>query len=93
MRPDEIREYTDDQIRRRIGELEEELFRLRFQQATMELENPNVIGEIRRDIARMKTILRERELEEESGAAGGDEPASGEASGESPGAVGIMTDS
>jgi len=61
MKPDEIREYDDDQIRRRIRELEEEKFRLRFRSATMELENPKLIETIRRDIARMKTILHERE--------------------------------
>ena len=77
MKPDEIRDYDDDQIRRRIVELEEERFRLRFQSATMELENPNIIGQIRRDIARMKTILREREMarEGEAAAAGADEGA------------------
>lgn len=62
MKADEVRDYDDDQLRIRIGELEEEKFRLRFRSATMELENPKLIQEIRRDIARMKTILREREL-------------------------------
>jgi large subunit ribosomal protein L29 len=66
MRPEEIRELTDEQIERRIRELREETFRLRFRSATMQLENPNIIETIRRDIARMKTILRERELERES---------------------------
>lgn len=62
MRPEEIRDLTDDQIQRRIRELREETFRLRFRSATMELENPNIFKQIRKDIARMKTILREREL-------------------------------
>jgi len=65
VKADEVRDYDDDQLRMRIGELEEERFRLRFRSATMELENPKVIQEIRRDIARMKTILRERELARE----------------------------
>jgi len=73
VKADEVRDYDDDQLRIRIGELEEERFRLRFRSATMELENPKLIQQIRRDIARMKTILRERELareqEEGSGAA------------------------
>lgn len=69
MRPDEIRDYDDEQLERRINELEEEKFRLRFRSATMELENPKLIEEIRRDIARMKTILRERELAREREAA------------------------
>jgi large subunit ribosomal protein L29 len=63
MTVDEIREMTDDQIRERVGELREEFFRLRFRSAMMQLENPRLPGEVRRDIARMKTILRERELQ------------------------------
>ena len=62
MRPEDIRELTDEEIQERIQELREERFRLRFRSATMELENPKLITEIRRDIARMKTVLREREL-------------------------------
>jgi large subunit ribosomal protein L29 len=58
----DIREMTDVQILERIGELREELFRLRFRASMMELENPQLPKNIRRDIARMKTILREREL-------------------------------
>lgn len=69
MKADEIRQFDDEQIRRRILELEEERFRLRFRSATMELENPELPGQIRRDIARMKTILREREMEREREAA------------------------
>lgn len=65
MKADEVRDYDDDQLRIRIGELEEEKFRLRFRSATMELENPKLMQQIRRDIARMKTILRERELARE----------------------------
>lgn len=64
---EDIREMTDDQIRERTGELREELFRLRFRSAMMQLENPQLPRQIRREIARMKTILREREL------AGGEE--------------------
>lgn len=63
MTVDEIREMTENQIRERVGELREELFRLRFRSAMMQLENPRLPGEVRRDIARMKTILRERELQ------------------------------
>lgn len=57
---------TDDEIRDRIEELKEEQFRLRFRGATMELENPQLIKTIRRDIARLMTILHERELAEQS---------------------------
>ena len=62
MKPQDIRELTDDEIQERIRELREEQFRLRFRAATMELENPRLLTELRRDIARMMTILREREL-------------------------------
>jgi large subunit ribosomal protein L29 len=59
---EEAREMTDPQLRERVGELREELFRLRFRSAMMQLENPRVPGRIRRDIALMKTVIREREL-------------------------------
>jgi len=57
---------TDEEIHDRIKELKEEQFRLRFRSATMQLENPKLLTQIRRDIARMKTILRERELAQQS---------------------------
>ena len=56
----DIRELTDPQIRERIGELREELFRLRVRAAMMQLENPKLPRHIRRDIARMKTVIGER---------------------------------
>lgn len=62
MTAEDIREMTDSQIEERIGELREELFKLRFRSATMELENPALMKTIRRDIARLHTIAREREL-------------------------------
>jgi len=62
MKPQEIREWNETEIRARLAELQEERFRLRFRTATMELENPNILKAIKRDIARLKTILREREL-------------------------------
>jgi len=65
MKADEIREWENSEIEARMGELKEELFRLRFRSATMQLENPRLINSIRRDIARLNTILRERELAEQ----------------------------
>jgi large subunit ribosomal protein L29 len=62
MKADEIREFENTEITARLGELREELFKLRFRSATMQLENPRLIRHIRRDIARLETILREREL-------------------------------
>jgi large subunit ribosomal protein L29 len=62
MRADEIRELTVDEIQSRIAGLEEERFRLNFRSATEPLEDPLRLRWIRKDIARLKTILREREL-------------------------------
>jgi large subunit ribosomal protein L29 len=57
---------NETQLVERVGELREELFRLRFRSALMQLENPSLPRQIRREIARMKTILRERELRGET---------------------------
>lgn len=58
----DIRDMTDEEIVDQIALAKEELFRLRFRGATQELENPVLLKTLRRDIARLKTILREREL-------------------------------
>ena len=63
MRANEIRELSVEEIQSRIGELEEERFRLNFRAATEPLDDPLRLRWIRKDIARLKTILRERELE------------------------------
>ena len=60
MRTDEIRELGSDEIGNKIRELEEERFRLRFRSATEPLEDPLRLRVIRRDVARLKTILHER---------------------------------
>jgi large subunit ribosomal protein L29 len=57
----EIRELADADIRSRVAELEEERFRLRFRAATETLEDALRLRWLRRDIARLKTVLRERE--------------------------------
>ena len=62
MTGDDIREWDDTEIRARLETLSEEQFKLRFQASMMQLENPSLLKNIRRDIARLKTILREREL-------------------------------
>ena len=58
----EIRELSNEEILSKIEEAKEELFNLRFQQATGSLEKPSRLTELRKLVARMKTILREREL-------------------------------
>ena len=58
----EIRELSNDELNKKIDEYKEELFNLRFSQATGNLEKPSRINELRKLVARMKTIIREREL-------------------------------
>ena len=65
MKTGEIRDMSVDDIDARISQLQEELFRLRFRSATQELENPMLLRTLRKDIARLKTVLRERELQTE----------------------------
>jgi large subunit ribosomal protein L29 len=64
MKVNEIRNLTTDEIIAKIKESKEELFNLRFQQATGNLDKPSKIKELRHTVARLKTVLRERELEE-----------------------------
>ena len=61
MKANEIREMSLDDLRARIAELTEERFRLRFRSATESIENPMRFRALRRDIARLNTILREKE--------------------------------
>ena len=62
MKVKDIRELTTEEINKKIVDSKQELFNLRFQQATGSLEKPSRINELRKLVARMKTILREREL-------------------------------
>lgn len=62
MKIKEIRELTDQELANKMKELKEELFNLRFQQATGQLENVMRIRDVRHGIARVKTVLRERAL-------------------------------
>ena len=64
MKAKEIRDLTTSEIETNIKELKEELFNLRFQLATGQLENTARIKEVRKTIARLKTTIREREIEE-----------------------------
>ena len=61
MRAEEIREMRKEDIASRVKELEEEQFRLRFRSATEPLEDPLRLRVIRRDLARLKTVLREQQ--------------------------------
>ena len=62
MKVKEIRELSSTEINKKIVSCKEELFNLRFQQATGNLEKPSRINELRKQVARLKTVLREREL-------------------------------
>jgi large subunit ribosomal protein L29 len=62
MKAKNIRDLSTVEIQTKVNELKDELFNLRFQLATGQLDNPMRIREVRKDIARAKTILREREL-------------------------------
>ena len=61
MKPNEIRDMSVDDLKTRIDELTRERFNLRFRSATESIENPMRFRDLRRDIARMQTILREKE--------------------------------
>lgn len=63
MRPGELRELTDEELEEKVDELKEKLFNLRFQKATGELDNTAEFKKTEKDIARVKTIKREREGE------------------------------
>ena len=61
MKPMEIRELTSDDLRARVQDLDDQIFRLRIQKSMGQLEAPAKVRQLRRDLARMKTILREKE--------------------------------
>ena len=62
MKASELKALSDDEIRQKITEFSSELFNLRFQKATGQLSNTSVLSKTKRNIARVKTILREREI-------------------------------
>ncbi len=65
MKVNEIRNLTTEEINEKISEAKEELFNLRFQQASGSLEKPSRIRELRKTVARLKTVLNERVNKEE----------------------------
>ena len=62
MKAQEIRELSDKELEEKLGDLQEEQFNLKFQLATGKIQNPGGIVHLRRDIARLKTIQKERKL-------------------------------
>ena len=63
MKANDIRKLSTEELNKKIAESKEELFNLRMKQATGSLENPSRIRELRKTVARIKTILREREIQ------------------------------
>ena len=62
MKATEIRELSDKELQEKLGDLKAELFNLRFQHAINQLDNPMRISAVKKDIARIKTVLRENEI-------------------------------
>jgi len=62
MKAEDIRDWDTVEIEARLKELREEQFKLRFQSSMMEIENHGMISKVRKDIARLKTVMREREM-------------------------------
>jgi len=62
MKARELRERSDEELQRTLEELQEQLFKLRFQKSTGQIENPGKIRAVRKDIARVLTVMRERRL-------------------------------
>lgn len=62
MKASEIREKTQVELQSELSELKSELFKLRFQLATNQLDNPMKLKDVKKSIARIKTVMREREL-------------------------------
>jgi len=63
MKAKDVRERSDDELRKTLGDLEEQLFKLRFQKSTGQIENPIKIREVRKDIARVLTVMNQRQAE------------------------------
>ena len=63
MKAAEVRELTVDELRARVKELDDQIFRLRIQKSMGQLEAPGKVRDVRRDLARIKTILREKEMQ------------------------------
>ena len=65
MKASELAELNDEELAKELRDAKEELFNLRFQNVTGQLDNPHRLREVRKDIARVLTVMRQRELAEE----------------------------
>lgn len=64
MKAKEIRDLSNDELQKKVADLKVELFNLRFRAAPGQLENPSSIKDVKKDMARVKTIIREREIKQ-----------------------------
>ena len=71
MKPQQVRDMSEDELRGKEKELREQLFKLRFQKSIGQLDNGMKMREIRRDIARVKTVLRQKESQAQGAAPAG----------------------
>ncbi len=62
MKASEMRDKTQEELQKELNELKSELFKLRFQLVTNQLENPMKLKDVKKSIARVKTVIREREI-------------------------------
>ena len=62
MKASEMRNMTQEELQKELNELKSELFKLRFQLVTNQLENPMKLRDVKKSIARVKTVMREREI-------------------------------
>lgn len=64
MKAKELRDRSIDELNKTLGDLEEQLFKLRFQKSTGQIQNPIKVREVRKDIARVHTVMTERRAQE-----------------------------
>ena len=64
MKANEVRKMSPEELEKKLGELKKDLFMLRMQHATNQLENPLKISLVKKDIARVKTVIRAKQLEQ-----------------------------
>ena len=64
MKANEVRKLSTEELESKLGDLKKDLFMLRMQHATNQLDNPVKLSQVKRDIARVKTIIREKQLEQ-----------------------------
>ncbi|MCD8211886.1 MAG: 50S ribosomal protein L29 [Oscillospiraceae bacterium] len=67
MKASEVRNLSNEELEKKVMDLKKDLFNLRLQHATNQLENPIRIAQVKKDIARVKTVLREQQLAEREG--------------------------